>query len=96
MSRNTDYLVMAPLSWYTEYHIASLRPCPECRTRMSTTGKGKFLCIRCGFQDEQTEKVERIRAAGLAYASRGPNTNNRLFVKRGRGYRSDEETRGRV
>ena len=82
MSRNEDHYLAAPKVSYPEYHIASFRPCPVCRRRLSTTGKGKFKCMGCGFEDEQVEKVAEIRAAGLAYSGRQKTTNNHFFMKK--------------
>jgi ribosomal protein S27AE len=93
MSRESEHFLAAPKIAYAEYSIASFRPCPECGQRLSTNGNGRFLCQRCLYQDEQIEEVAKIKATGLAYASKGPNTNNRLFVKKSRGYRTDEDTR---
>lgn len=45
----------------------SERRCPECGTRMSTNGEGRFRC-RCGFEDCQS--VRRLKDRGLDYTSR--------------------------
>jgi hypothetical protein len=80
MSSNEDHFLAPPPKLSAPgYHIASFRPCPECGRRLSTTGKGKFLCMKCGFHDEQAEQVAKIKAAGLGYSGRTPTNNSFLF-----------------
>lgn len=43
----------------TERWWASMRPCPKCKTLLSTEGSGHFRCRKCEFSD--TQKLSRRR-----------------------------------
>ena len=53
-TRNTDDLIPTHIERYGNMGLfTSLRRCPECGYPMRTNGKGRFLCLRCEYRDEQ-------------------------------------------
>lgn len=63
--RTGDYATNPINDWFDVQGFETMRPCPKCRKRMRSNGKGIFWCLECEYADRKD--VTKLLAAGLDY-----------------------------